>query len=75
MGIIKIFDTLSRTEKTLESKNTVKIYVCGITVYDNSHIGHARTIVIFDTLRRFIESKGTKVDFIQNFTVGIWNVS
>ena len=68
MGIIKIFDTLSKTEKNLESKETVKIYVCGVTVYDDAHIGHARTIVIFDTLRRFIESKGIKVDFIQNFT-------
>ena len=68
MGIIKIFDTLSKTEKNLESKVTAKIYVCGVTVYDDAHIGHARTIVIFDTLRRFIESKGIKVDFIQNFT-------
>ena len=68
MGIIKIFDTLSKSEKNLESKETAKIYVCGVTVYDDAHIGHARTIVIFDTLRRFIESKGIKVDFIQNFT-------
>ena len=68
MGTIKIFDTLSKTEKNLESKETAKIYVCGVTVYDDAHIGHARTIVIFDTLRRFIESKGIKVDFIQNFT-------
>ncbi len=68
MGAIKIFDTLSKTEKNLESKDTTKIYVCGVTVYDDAHIGHARTIVVFDTLRRFIESKGTKVDFIQNFT-------
>ena len=68
MGTIKIFDTLSKTEKNLESKKTAKIYVCGVTVYDDAHIGHARTIVIFDTLRRFIESKGIKVDFIQNFT-------
>ena len=68
MGTIKIFDTLSKTEKNLESKETAKIYVCGVTVYDDAHIGHARTIVVFDTLRRFIESKGIKVDFIQNFT-------
>ena len=68
MVTIKIFDTLSKTEKNLESKETAKIYVCGVTVYDDAHIGHARTIVVFDTLRRFIESKGIKVDFIQNFT-------
>ena len=68
MGTIKIFDTLSKTEKNLETNETAKIYVCGVTVYDDAHIGHARTIVVFDTLRRFIESKGIKVNFIQNFT-------
>ncbi|MGI0010027.1 MAG: cysteine--tRNA ligase, partial [Nitrosopumilaceae archaeon] len=45
-----------------------RIYVCGVTVYDESHIGHARTIIVFDTLRRFLESQGKKVQFIQNFT-------
>ena len=68
MGTIKIFDTLSKTEKNLETNETAKIYVCGVTVYDDAHIGHARTIVVFDTLRRFIESKAIKVNFIQNFT-------
>ncbi len=68
MDKIKIFDTLSNSEKYLEFQNKVRIYLCGVTVYDDSHIGHARTIVVFDVLRRFIESKGIKVDFIQNFT-------
>ena len=44
------------------------MYVCGVTVYDESHIGHARTIIVFDTLRRFLEHNGKKVQFIQNFT-------
>ncbi|HLA22573.1 MAG TPA: cysteine--tRNA ligase [Nitrosopumilaceae archaeon] len=65
---MKIFDTLSNTEKDLETSGTVRIYVCGVTVYDESHIGHARTIIVFDTLRRFLESQGIKVQFIQNFT-------
>ena len=65
---LKIFDTLSNTEKELDTSTKVRIYVCGVTVYDESHIGHARTIIIFDTLRRFLESQGTKVQFIQNFT-------
>ena len=68
MDKIKIFDTLSNSEKHLEFQDKVRIYLCGVTVYDDSHIGHARTIIIFDVLRRFIESKGIKVDFIQNFT-------
>ena len=68
MDKIKIFDTLSNSEKYLEFQDKVRIYLCGVTVYDDSHIGHARTIVVFDVLRRFIESKDIKVDFIQNFT-------
>ncbi len=44
------------------------MYICGVTVYDNSHIGHARTIIVFDVLRRYLLSKGYKVTFIQNFT-------
>ncbi len=65
---MKIFDTLSNTQKDLDCIDKVRIYLCGITVYDDSHIGHARTIIIFDTLRRFIESKNVEVKLIQNFT-------
>jgi cysteinyl-tRNA synthetase len=48
--------------------NLIRIYLCGVTVYDNSHVGHARTIIVFDVLRRYLLSKGCKVKFIQNFT-------
>lgn len=65
---MKIFDTLSVAEKKLDISDKVRIYLCGVTVYDDSHIGHARTIIVFDTLRRFLESQGIKVEFIQNFT-------
>ena len=65
---MRIFDTLSEKEKELDSPKSLGIYVCGVTVYDESHIGHARTIIVFDTLRRFLESQGQKVQFIQNFT-------
>jgi cysteinyl-tRNA synthetase len=64
---MKIFDTLSMQEREITTKN-VGIYLCGVTVYDESHIGHARTIIVFDTLRRFLESKGCTVNFVQNFT-------
>jgi cysteinyl-tRNA synthetase len=63
-----IFDTLSQKEKELEISDKVRIYLCGVTVYDESHIGHARTIIVFDVLRRYLESKGVEVEFIQNFT-------
>ncbi len=65
---MKIFDTLSSAEKELDTSGTVRMYVCGITVYDESHIGHARTIIVFDTLRRFLESEGATTRLIQNFT-------
>jgi cysteinyl-tRNA synthetase len=65
---LKIFDTLTAKEKELDVTGTVRIYVCGVTVYDESHIGHARTIIVFDTLRRFLGSQGVQVKFIQNFT-------
>lgn len=64
---MRIFDTLSTEEASVEAKN-VRIYLCGVTVYDESHVGHARTIIIFDTLRRYLESKGATVNFVQNFT-------
>lgn len=65
---MKIQDTLSNSEQELDILKKVRIYLCGITVYDESHIGHARTIIVFDVLRRFLESKGTEIEFIQNFT-------
>ena len=65
---MKIQDTLSGQEKELDVSENVGIYLCGVTVYDESHIGHARTVIVFDVLRRYIESKGIKVNFIQNFT-------
>jgi len=66
---VKLYNTLSRQIDELRPHNsTVRIYVCGVTVYDNSHIGHARTVIIFDVLRRYLISKGFKVLFVQNFT-------
>ncbi|MFB5605245.1 MAG: cysteine--tRNA ligase, partial [Nitrosarchaeum sp.] len=53
---MKLQDTLSNTEQTLDISKSVKIYLCGVTVYDESHIGHARTIIVFDVLRRYLES-------------------
>ncbi len=64
---MKILDTLSTKEHEISAKN-IRIYLCGVTVYDESHIGHARTIIVFDTLRRYLESKGNSVNFVQNFT-------
>lgn len=65
---MRIYDTLTTKENDLDTSKQVKVYLCGVTVYDESHIGHARTIIIFDVLRRYLETKGTPVQFVQNFT-------
>lgn len=65
---MKLQDTLLNSEQELDISKKVKIYLCGVTVYDESHIGHARTIIVFDVLRKFLESKNVEIEFIQNFT-------
>jgi len=65
---LRMYNTFTKREEVLELGDTVKIYVCGITAYDYSHIGHARSSVIFDTFRRFLEFLGKKVIYVQNFT-------
>ena len=67
---IKIYNTFNKRLDTIHpnSDNTIKIYLCGVTVYDKSHIGHARTIITFDVLRRYLLYKKYKVIFIENFT-------
>jgi cysteinyl-tRNA synthetase len=68
---MKLYNTLRRELTQLDEvveDRKVRIYVCGITAYDYSHIGHARSSVTFDTLRRFLEFKGYDVTYVQNFT-------
>ncbi len=67
---MKIQDTLDNKQKLLELdiSKVLKIYVCGITPYSESHIGHAMSAVIFDTLRRYLISQNFKLNFVQNFT-------
>ena len=52
--MMQIFDTLNNKKTELKFSDKVRIYLCGVTVYDDAHIGHARTIIIFDVLRRFL---------------------
>ncbi|NLM07974.1 MAG: cysteine--tRNA ligase [Clostridiales Family XIII bacterium] len=67
---MKIYNTLSRKKEDFVpvDENEVKIYVCGPTVYNYFHIGNARPFVVFDTLRRYLEYRGKKVKYVQNFT-------
>ena len=67
---MKIYNKLSDTLEDIGTTedNKIRIYVCGITVYDDCHIGHARTIVVFDILRRYLIHKGKELVYVQNFT-------
>lgn len=67
---MKIYNTLTRQKEEFVPINEGKvgIYVCGPTVYNFIHIGNARPICVFDTLRRFLEYKGYKVKYVSNFT-------
>lgn len=67
---MKIYNTLTRQKQEFVpiTENEVKMYACGPTVYNYIHIGNARPLVIFDTLRRYMEYRGMKVTFVQNFT-------
>ncbi len=65
---MRLYNTLTKKMEELKLDKKVRIYVCGITAYDYSHIGHARTFVFFDTLRRYLEYKGHEVVYVQNFT-------
>ena len=50
------------------SPNEVKCYVCGITVYDHSHVGHARSVIVFDVIYRYLKSLGFDVTYVRNYT-------
>lgn len=67
---MKVYNTLSKTKeefKTIEP-GKVRMYVCGPTVYNLIHIGNARPMIVFDTIRRYMEYKGYEVNFVSNFT-------
>jgi cysteinyl-tRNA synthetase len=67
---IQIYNTLTRTTEPLETlePGVVKMYVCGVTVYDQAHIGHAMSALVFDVIRRYLEFRGYEVRHVVNFT-------
>ena len=67
---IYINNSLSREKEEFLPLNPpkVNIYTCGVTVYDESHIGHARSLYIFDVIRRYLKYRGYKVNFVRNIT-------
>ena len=68
--MIRIYNTLTRKKEdfvTLEP-GVVKLYVCGVTVYSDAHVGHAMSALVFDIVRRYLEYRGYKVRHVMNFT-------
>ena len=67
---MKIYNTLTKTKQEFVplEPGKVKMYVCGPTVYNYIHIGNARPMIVFDTVRRYMEHKGYEVNYVSNFT-------
>ena len=68
--MLTIYDTLRRSKEAFQpiTPGEVKLYVCGVTIYDYCHIGHARTYVAFDVVVRYLRAKGFKVTYVRNIT-------
>ena len=67
---LELYNSMTRSKELFSPLHdkTVKMYVCGMTVYSDAHIGHARTYVAFDIIRRYLEYTGYTVNYIQNVT-------
>ena len=67
---IQIYNSLSRRKEPLETvePGAVRMYVCGVTVYDDAHIGHAMSAIVFDIVRRYLQYSGYRVNHVVNFT-------
>ena len=68
--MLQIFNTLTRSKETFVpiEPGKVKMYVCGMTVYDYCHIGHARVMVVFDMVQRWLRASGLEVTYVRNIT-------
>lgn len=67
---MKVFNTLTKKKEEFVplEEGKVRMYVCGPTVYNYIHIGNARPMIVFDTVRRYFEYKGYDVNYVSNFT-------
>jgi cysteinyl-tRNA synthetase len=67
---LTIYNTLTRTKEPFQTltPHQVKMYCCGVTVYDYCHLGHARSYIVWDTVRRYLQWRGYTVKYVQNFT-------
>ncbi|HEU0292962.1 MAG TPA: cysteine--tRNA ligase [Anaerolineales bacterium] len=68
--MIRLYNTLTRKKEDFETlePNLVKMYVCGVTVYNDAHVGHAMSAIVFDIIRRYLEYRGYNVKHVMNYT-------
>ncbi len=68
--MLRIYNSLTRSKETFQPiiPGQIRMYVCGMTVYDYCHIGHARVLVVFDTVVRYLRARGFKVTYVRNIT-------
>ena len=68
--MLRLYNTLTRKKEDFQTlePNTVKMYVCGVTVYNDAHVGHAMSAIVFDIIRRYLEYRGYTVKHVMNYT-------
>jgi len=68
--MLRIYNTLTRKKEDFETlePNVVRMYVCGVTVYNEAHVGHAMSALVFDIIRRYLEYRGYQVRHVMNYT-------
>ncbi|MGH8648257.1 MAG: cysteine--tRNA ligase, partial [Burkholderiales bacterium] len=68
--MLKIYNTLAREKQEFVplAAGKVRMYVCGMTVYDYCHVGHARVMVVFDVVQRWLRASGYEVTYVRNIT-------
>ncbi len=68
--MLRIYNTLTRRKEDFDTiePNVVRMYVCGVTVYNDAHVGHAMSALVFDIIRRYLEYRGYKVKHVMNYT-------
>jgi cysteinyl-tRNA synthetase len=68
--MLRVYNTLTRQKEEFQTlePGLVKMYVCGVTVYNDAHVGHAMSALVFDIIRRYLEYRGYKVKYVMNYT-------
>ena len=68
--MLRVYNTITRKKEEFQTlePDVVKMYVCGVTVYNDAHVGHAMSALVFDIIRRYLEYRGYKVKYVMNYT-------